>query len=105
LSSAYGAATVSIDSSDRPANGSYDLVISNTVAGADNKADWRSQPFSLGSAAGGARPVTFSFAYKLADNVATGNNILVQLRFFDSTALVLYLKRSSLSVHRWATRQ
>jgi hypothetical protein len=85
LSGAYGTATVSIDSSDPAANGSYDLTISNTVAGADNKADWRSQPFSLGPAAGGARPVTFSFAYKLADTVAKGNNILVQLRFFDST--------------------
>lgn len=85
LSGAYGAATVSIDSSDPAANGGYDLVISNTVAGTENKADWRSQPFSLGPAAGGARPITFSFAYKFADTVAKGNNVHIQLRFFDST--------------------
>ena len=85
LNGAYGTATVSIDSSDSAANGGYDLVISNTVVGTDNKADWRSQPFSLGPAAGGARPITFSFAYKFADTVAKGNNVWVQLRFFDST--------------------
>jgi hypothetical protein len=85
LSGAYGAAAVSIDTSDPAANGGYDLVISNTVAGTDNKADWRSLPFSLGPAAGGMRRITFSFAYKIADAVARGNNLHVQLRFFDST--------------------
>jgi len=82
---AYGASTASIDSSDPATKGGYDLVISNTVAGKENKSDWRSLPFTLGPAAGGARPVNFSFAYKFQDTVAKGNNIHVQLRFFDST--------------------
>ncbi len=85
LSGAYGASTVSIDSSDPATKGGYDLVISNTVAGKENRSDWRSLPFTLGPAAGGARPITFSFAYKLMDAVSNGNNIHVQLRFFDST--------------------
>jgi hypothetical protein len=41
--------------------------------------------FSLGPAAGGARPLTFSFAYKLENPVAAKNNIIVLLRFYDST--------------------
>lgn len=81
----YGAATVSVDWSDPFVNGGFDFVINNTNAGLANKADWRSQPFSLGPAAGGARPVTFRFAYKLPDTVAKRNNIHVQLRFFDAT--------------------
>ena len=85
LSGAYGASTVSIDSSDPAAKGGYDLVISNTVAGKENTSDWRSLPFTLGPAAEGARPITFSFAYKVVDSVAQGNNIFVQLRFFGST--------------------
>ncbi|MDR3458203.1 MAG: serine/threonine-protein kinase [Verrucomicrobiae bacterium] len=85
MSGAYGTSTAAIDSSDPAAKGGYDLVINNTVAGAENKADWRSLPFALGPAAGGARPITFSFAYKLGDTVVKGNNIHVQLRFFDST--------------------
>ncbi len=85
LSGAYGASTVSIDFSDPAAKGGYDLVISNTVAGKENRSDWRSLPFTLGPAAEGATPITFSFAYKVVDSVAQGNNIYVQLRFFDST--------------------
>jgi hypothetical protein len=81
----YGAATISIDWGDPSENGGYDLVINNTNAGPENKADWRSPVFSLGPAAGGVRPVNFSFAYKLPDTVAKRNNIHVQLRFFDST--------------------
>jgi hypothetical protein len=84
LTGAYGAASTSYDFND-PANGVCAFVISNTVAGKENNADWRCEPFSLGPAAGGARPVTFSFAYKLSDRVAAGNNLHVQLRFFDST--------------------
>jgi hypothetical protein len=84
LTGAYGAASTFYDFND-PAKGVCAFVISNTVAGEENKADWRCLPFSLGPAAGGARPITFSFAYKLADRVAAGNNIHVQLRFFDST--------------------
>ncbi len=80
----YGAASTSYDFDDH-SKGFCAFVISNTVAGKENTADWRCLPFSLGPAAGGARPITFSFAYKLSDRVAAKNNILVQLRFFDST--------------------
>jgi hypothetical protein len=59
--------------------------MSNSVADKESRSDWRSPPFSLGPAAAGARRVTFSFAYKLPDTVAAKNNILVQLRFFDTT--------------------
>jgi hypothetical protein len=81
----YGAATISVDLSDPFDKDGYDLVINNTNAGPENKADWRSQPFPLGPAAGGAKPITFTFSYKLPDTVAKRNNIHVQLRFFDST--------------------
>lgn len=84
LTGAYGAASTSYDFNDH-ANGVCAFVINNTVAGKENTADWRCVPFSLGPATGGVRPIIFSFAYKLSDRVAAKNNILVQLRFFDST--------------------
>jgi hypothetical protein len=84
LTGAVGAASTSYDFNDT-ANGMCALAMSNTVTGKGNRADWRSEPFSLGPAAGGARPITFTFAYKLSDRVQAGNNIHVQLRFFDST--------------------
>jgi hypothetical protein len=84
LTGENGAASTSYDFDDH-ARGVCAFVISNTVAGKGNTADWRCVPFSLGPAAGGAKPITFSFAYKLSDRVAAKNNILVQLRFFDST--------------------
>jgi hypothetical protein len=70
---------------DDPPHSGFDFTITNTVAGNSNNADWRCPPFSLGPAANGGRPMSFSFAYKLTDAVAKGNNIHVQLRFFDST--------------------
>jgi hypothetical protein len=75
---------VSIDNDDAPKSG-FDFTISNTVAGTSNNADWRCQPFLLEPAAGSARPIAFSFAYKFLEAVANGNNVHVQLRFFDST--------------------
>jgi hypothetical protein len=84
LTGAYGAATTSFDLNDT-SKGTCAFVLSNTVAGKENTADWRCAPFSLGPAAGGGWPVTFSFAYKLSDRVAAKNNIHVQLRFFDAT--------------------
>ena len=84
LTGANGAGFTAVDFDDPPHDG-FDFVISNTVAGDGNNADWRCPPFSLGAAAGGARTLTFSFAYKFVDRVAKGNNVLVQLRFFDST--------------------
>ena len=82
---ANGGGSVSVDFNDPAANGGCDFTISNTVAGKENNASWRCPNFSLGPAAGGARPITFSFAYKLENPVTAGNNILVMLRFFDST--------------------
>ncbi len=70
---------------DDPPEGGFDFVMSNTVAGQENNADWRCKPFSLKGASGGSRPIIFSFSYKLPGPVATGNNVHVQLRFFDST--------------------
>jgi hypothetical protein len=80
----YGAASTSYDFNDA-SHGACAFVISNTVAGKENKADWRCELFSLGPATGGARPITFSFAYKLADPVVGKENIRVYLRFWDAT--------------------
>ncbi len=85
FSGANGGGSVSVDFNDPATTGGCDFTISNTVAGKENNASWRCPNFSLGPAAGGARPITFSFAYKLENPVAAGNNILVMLRFFDST--------------------
>ena len=84
LNGANGGGYISIDNDDAPKSG-FDFTISNTVAGTGNNADWRCQPFSLETAAWGARPIAFSFAYKFSEAVAKGNNVHVQLRFFDST--------------------
>jgi hypothetical protein len=84
LTGAYGAASTFYDFND-PAHGACAFVLSNSVAGKGNAADWRCLPFPLGPAAGGARPITFSFAYKFSEPVAAGNNMRVVLRFWDST--------------------
>ncbi len=83
LTGANGAGVTVVDFNDPPKTG-FDFVISNSVAGKGNNGDWRCPHFSLGDAADGAGRVTFSFAYKLAEPVAAGNNIHVQLRFFDA---------------------
>jgi hypothetical protein len=84
LTGANGAGYTAVDFDDAARDG-FDFTISNSVAGKENTADWRCPPFSLGAAADGARPLTFSFAYKLVNAVAKGNNVHVQLRFFDAT--------------------
>ncbi len=84
LYGANGAGTTSIDFDDPP-RGGFAFVLSNSVTGKENNADWRCPPFSLGPAVGGSRPMTFSFAYKFAAPVLKGNNVHVQLRFFDAT--------------------
>lgn len=78
----YGEAKVFVDTSDPMTKGGYDLVISNSVAGKDNKADWRSHQFAIEDVAKAGRPITFKFSYKLAGEIAKGDNVLVQLRFF-----------------------
>lgn len=83
LTGTYGAASTFYDFNDA-AHGVCAFVLSNSVAGKENAAEWRCLPFSLGPAAGGARLITFSFAYKLSDPVAAGNNMRVLLRFCES---------------------
>jgi hypothetical protein len=73
-----------IDDTD-PNRGNNDFTLGNKTAGQENRADWRSRLFSLGPAAGGAEPITFSFAYKLPGEVKPGDDIAVFFRFFDDT--------------------
>jgi len=77
-----GAAYLLVDTTDAN-HGNNDFTLGNKIADKDNIADWRSQVFSLGPAAGGAEPMTFSFAYKLPGKVNAGDNIAVFFRFFD----------------------
>jgi hypothetical protein len=77
-------AYVSVGNSD-PNTGNNYFVIGNKTAGNTNRADWRSQPFNLGPAAGGVESMTFSFAYKFPGKVNRGDNIAVFFRFFDES--------------------
>jgi len=79
-----GAAYLFVDNTD-PNHGANDFTLGNKIAGGENRADWRSQLFSLGPAAGGAEPMTFSFAYKFTGKVNPGDNIAMFFRFFDDT--------------------
>jgi hypothetical protein len=79
-----GAAYLFVDTAD-PNRGNNDFTLGNKTAGETNHADWRSQLFKLGPAAGGAEPMTFSFAYKFPGKVNAGDNIAVFFRFFDET--------------------
>ena len=91
FSGAKGAGSASVDFNEPATKGGCDFVLSNTsntVVGVENHAFWRCPIFSLGSAAGGARPITLSFAYRLDDPVAAGNNLRVHLCFFDSTGTI-----------------
>jgi hypothetical protein len=92
LTGAYGDASTFFDFND-PSKGVCAFVLSNTVAGDKNKADWRCEPFPLGPAADGASPLTFSFAYKLPERVAARNNLHVQLRFFDAAGTNFFGER------------
>jgi hypothetical protein len=74
--------TLLTDNSD-PASGDNDFTVENSDSDRRAHADWRSQLFSLGPAANGARPLSFSFDYKLPDPVKEGDNVHVQLRFYD----------------------
>ena len=75
---------LSIDNTD-PATGNSDFTLGNSAVDGTNSAQWRTVIFPLGPAAAGAKPITFSFAYKLTDEVKAGDNIRVQLCFFDKT--------------------
>jgi hypothetical protein len=78
------AAYLFVDTSD-PNSGNNDFTLGNKTAGTENRADWRSQLFKLGPAAGGTEPMTFSFAYKFPGKINAGDNIAVFFRFFDET--------------------
>ncbi len=81
---ASGKGYLFVDQTDS-ASGTNDFTLGNTNTVGDNSAGWRSVIFPLGPAAAGAKPITFSFAYKLIDDVNPGDNVHVQLRFFDRT--------------------
>ncbi len=81
---ASGGGFLSIDNYD-PATGNSDFTLGNTNLDGTNSAEWRAVIFPLGLAATGAEPITFSFAYKLTNAVKAGDNIHVQLRFFDKS--------------------
>jgi hypothetical protein len=68
--------------------------VAETSNGTGNT-DFRANPFSLGAAAAGAYPVTFSFDYNILNAVTTGNNVRVGLRFFDSTGSVFQGENNS----------
>jgi hypothetical protein len=79
-----GAAYRFVDNTD-PNSGNNDFTLGNEIAGKENLADWRSPNFALGPAAAGNAPIKFSFSYKLPDAVNVGDNVRVELRFFDKT--------------------
>jgi hypothetical protein len=81
---ASGGSFLSIDNTD-PATGNSDFTLGNSAVDGTNSAQWRAVIFPLGPAAAGAEPITFSFTYKLTDEVKAGDNIRVQLCFFDKT--------------------
>lgn len=49
----------------------------------EGSADFRSQAFELGPAAGGAQTVDIEFFFKFLEEVQEGDDVLVQFRFFD----------------------
>jgi hypothetical protein len=83
FSGTLGGGSVTIDSD--PASGVRDFKIGITNASAYqvNHADFRSLPFPLHQGRRVRGPVTFSLDYKLPDEVKQGDNIEVNLRFFD----------------------
>ena len=81
---ASGKGFLSVDDTDS-ATGNNDFTLGNNTPGQENRADWRSQNFPLGSAADDGSPITFSFAYKLPGEINENENLRVYLRFFDAT--------------------
>jgi hypothetical protein len=82
-----GGASGSVNFYNSPTNGPSapgGNCVSETSDGTGNT-DFRANYFSLGTAAAGANPVTFSFDYSILNPVTSGNNVRVGLRFFDIT--------------------
>lgn len=98
ITAGLGAGFTCYDLNDT-AKGTCAFVVSNSVAGKENTAEWRCPLFPLGPAAGGARPLSFSFSYKLPDPVAPGNDILIQLRFCDSATNYLATRVYAVGAH------
>ena len=78
-----GAGYLRVDDTD-PHSGSRDFVLGNTTAGPENRSDWRSLVFPLGTNANGTESINFSLAYKFPGKVGQRDNIAVYLRFFDA---------------------
>jgi MYXO-CTERM domain-containing protein len=97
---AGGGGSSGIDATD-PASGTQDFQLAQTITSAPNggnQVDWRSASFLLGPATNGAQPVDFSFAYKLPNTVNAGDNIRVQLRFFQTNAGGVFLGENNIVV-------
>jgi hypothetical protein len=87
FSGGSGGAAGSVNFSNPGENGPSDPgtnCASETSDGSGNT-DFRVSAFSLGLAATGTNPVTFSFDYNILSPVSSGNNVRVGLRFFDIT--------------------
>jgi len=72
-----------------PATGDNDFTLENSSTDRHDHADWRSETFSVGAATNGARSLRFSFDYKLPDTVKDGDNLRVQLRFYDKATNII----------------
>lgn len=83
-SGSIGEAYLSVNNS-APNHGNNAFLLGNKIAGDTNRADWRSQLFELGPAAGGAERMTLTFAYMFPGKVNPHDDIAVFFRFFDET--------------------
>jgi hypothetical protein len=84
-----------IDNTD-PGSGTQDFELGVNAGGGN--ADWRSLFFLLGPATNGAQTVNFSFKYKLLNAVNAGDNMRVQLRFFQTNAGGIFLGEQNVLV-------
>jgi hypothetical protein len=84
-----------IDTTD-PATGTQDFELGVDAGGGNG--DWRSASFLLGAATNGAQTVDFSFKYKLLNAVNAGDNMRVQLRFFQTNAGGIFLGEQNVLV-------
>jgi hypothetical protein len=89
---ASGTGHSTIDNTD-PATGTQDFELGVDAGGGN--VDWRSLFFLLGPATNGAQPVDFTFKYKLINTVAAGQNMRVQLRFFQTNNGNVFLGESN----------
>lgn len=95
-----GGAGGSVSFGNSPANGLGSPGANCVLETSDGSGtvDFRSDYFSLGAAANGARPVTFSFDYNILNAVKSGNQIRVGLRFEDANGGFLAERNSYIGV-------